>query len=313
MVLKPSADIRKNLRSAQYLMYMQTFLARAKKLETENTLFTDGLKAFEAAVAEVDASVRIATKSKMTINVTEADAVRDRLYSLLKSVVVGWATMPALSGSSAQLLPFVSEYAEAARPLADVIALYNLQTNTQLDDESGKLQSILRDMRRDGAESITKWQLTELLTQLETANKAVIEGINQRAEERGAKVAGALKAARLTCDEAYLKIEQVINALSVLMPSEPLTAFIRTQNDEIDRLDRALASGNKDEEEKNPTEGKPGEGKPGEGKPGEGSSDQPADQPADKPTPDQPAPDKDQPSGGDSQTGVVTPVQPEKK
>ena len=91
------------------------------------------------------------------------------------------------------------------------------------------------------------------------------------------------------------------------MPSEPLTAFIRTQNDEIDRLDRALASGNKDEEEKNPTEGKPGEGKPGEG-----SSDQPADQPADKPTPDQPAPDKDQPSGGDSQTGVVTPVQPEK-
>lgn len=307
MVLKPSADIRKNLRSAQYLMYMQTFLARAKKLETENTLFTDGLKAFEAAVAEVDASVRIATKSKMTINVTEADAVRDRLYSLLKSVVVGWATMPALSGSSAQLLPFVSEYAEAARPLADVIALYNLQTNTQLDDESGKLQSILRDMRRDGAESITKLQLTELLTQLETANKAVIEGINQRAEERGAKVAGALKAARLTCDEAYLKLEQVINALSVLMPSEPLTAFIRTQNDEIDRLDRVLASGNKDEEEKNPTEGKPGEGKPGEG-----SSDQPADQPADKPAPDQPAPDKDQPSGGDSQTGVVTPVQPEK-
>lgn len=288
-------------------MYMQTFLARAKKLETENTLFTDGLKAFEAAVAEVDASVRIATKSKMTINVTEADAVRDRLYSLLKSVVVGWATMPALSGSSAQLLPFVSEYAEAARPLADVIALYNLQTNTQLDDESGKLQSILRDMRRDGAESITKLQLTELLTQLETANKAVIEGINQRAEERGAKVAGALKAARLTCDEAYLKLEQVINALSVLMPSEPLTAFIRTQNDEIDRLDRALTSGNKDEEEKNPTEGKPGEGKPGEG-----SSDQPADQPADKPAPDQPAPDKDQPSGGDSQTGVVTPVQPEK-
>lgn len=307
MTLKPSAEIRIRLRSAQYLMYMQTFLARAKKLETENTLFTDGLKAFEAAVAEVDASVRIATKSKMTINVTEADAVRDRLYSLLKSVVVGWATMPALSGSSAQLLPFVSEYAEAARPLADVIALYNLQTNTQLDDESGKLQSILRDMRRDGAESITKLQLTELLTQLETANKAVIEGINQRAEERGAKVAGVLKAARLTCDEAYLKLEQVINALSVLMPSEPLTAFIRTQNDEIDRLDRALASGNKDEEEKNPTEGKPGEGKPGEG-----SSDQPADQPADKPTPDQPAPDKDQPSGGDSQTGVVTPVQPEK-
>lgn len=307
MTLKPSAEIRIRLRSAQYLMYMQTFLARAKKLETENTLFTDGLKAFEAAVAEVDASVRIATKSKMTINVTEADAVRDRLYSLLKSVVVGWATMPALSGSSAQLLPFVSEYAEAARPLADVIALYNLQTNTQLDDESGKLQSILRDMRRDGAESITKLQLTELLSQLETANKAVIEGINQRAEERGAKVAGALKAARLTCDEAYLKLEQVINALSVLMPSEPLTAFIRTQNDEIDRLDRALASGNKDEEEKNPTEGKPGEGKPGEG-----SSDQPADQPADKPAPDQPAPDKDQPSGGDSQTGVVTPVQPEK-
>lgn len=307
MTLKPSAEIRIRLRSAQYLMYMQTFLARAKKLETENTLFTDGLKAFEAAVAEVDASVRIATKSKMTINVTEADAVRDRLYSLLKSVVVGWASMPALSGSSAQLLPFVSEYAEAARPLADVIALYNLQTNTQLDDESGKLQSILRDMRRDGAASITKLQLTELLSQLETANKAVIEGINQRAEERGAKVAGALKAARLTCDEAYLKLEQVINALSVLMPSEPLTAFIRTQNDEIDRLDRALASGNKDEEEKNPTEGKPGEGKPGEG-----SSDQPADQPADKPTPDQPAPDKDQPSGGDSQTGVVTPVQPEK-
>lgn len=307
MTLKPSAEIRIRLRSAQYLMYMQTFLARAKKLETENTLFTDGLKAFEAAVAEVDASVRIATKSKMTINVTEADAVRDRLYSLLKSVVVGWATMPALSGSSAQLLPFVSEYAEAARPLADVIALYNLQTNTQLDDESGKLQSILRDMRRDGAESITKLQLTELLSQLETANKAVIEGINQRAEERGAKVAGALKAARLTCDEAYLKLEQVINALSVLMPSEPLTAFIRTQNDEIDRLDRAFASGNKDEEEKNPTEGKPGEGKPGEG-----SSDQPADQPADKPAPDQPAPDKDQPSGGDSQTGVVTPVQPEK-
>lgn len=307
MTLKPSAEIRIRLRSAQYLMYMQTFLARAKKLETENTLFTDGLKAFEAAVAEVDASVRIATKSKMTINVTEADTVRDRLYSLLKSVVVGWATMPALSGSSAQLLPFVSEYAEAARPLADVIALYNLQTNTQLDDESGKLQSILRDMRRDGAASITKLQLTELLSQLETANKAVIEGINQRAEERGAKVAGALKAARLTCDEAYLKLEQVINALSVLMPSEPLTAFIRTQNDEIDRLDRALASGNKDEEEKNPTEGKPGEGKPGEG-----SSDQPADQPADKPTPDQPAPDKDQPSGGDSQTGVVTPVQPEK-
>lgn len=307
MTLKPSAEIRIRLRSAQYLMYMQTFLARAKKLETENTLFTDGLKAFEAAVAEVDASVRIATKSKMTINVTEADAVRDRLYSLLKSVVVGWATMPALSGSSAQLLPFVSEYAEAARPLADVIALYNLQTNTQLDDESGKLQSILRDMRRDGAESITKLQLTELLSQLETANKAVIEGINQRAEERGAKVAGALKVARLICDEAYLKLEQVINALSVLMPSEPLTAFIRTQNDEIDRLDRALASGNKDEEEKNPTEGKPGEGKPGEG-----SSDQPADQPADKPTPDQPDPDKDQPSGGDSQTGVVTPVQPEK-
>lgn len=312
MAINPSSALRKTMRSGQYLSFVQAFLNSLKELNTENNLLQETITKFEKAVGEVDNYLRVSTKSAMTINVTEADMVRDRLYLLLKNSVETWTKLSTLSTSSHEAMPFVAERIDAARPLEDIIALYKVDVYGQMDDESAKLQSVIQDMRRDASESVTKLVLTDLLTQLETANNAVIKGLAERAKERGAKAVGALKEARLACDEAYLGVEQVVNALLVLMPDEKLKELAATQNAEISRLERAQTSHETDKE-KNPSTDQPkpedGNQPTGENKPA--GEDKPAGD--DKPAEGNKPGSGDKPTGSDGHgNGLVTDVQPEK-
>lgn len=312
MAINPSSALRKTMRSGQYLSFVQAFLNSLRVLNTENDLLQEAITKFEKAVGEVDNYLRVSTKSTMTINVTEADMVRDRLYLLLKNSVETWTKLSALSTCSHEAMPFVAERVDAARPLGGIIALYKVDVYGQMDDESAKLQSVIQDMRRDASESVTKLALTDLLTQLETANNAVIKGLAERAKERGAKAAGALKEARLACDEAYLGVEQVVNALLVLMPDEQLKELAATQNAEISRLERAQTSHETDKEKKPSTDQpKPEDGNQpvGENKPA--GEDKPAG--GDKPTEGNKPGSGDKPTGSDGHgNGLVTDVQPEK-
>lgn len=237
MKLHTSSSIRFNMRSAQYLSYMQAFMKRLQALKIDNVMLNEKTAALEQAIKEVENNIRVMVKSSHTQLIKDADYARDTLYAILKTTVKSWSKMrPNISTASASDLEALIEKSDAAVTLAEVIDRYDLNPKTQLDDETGKLHGIVRDMRTEGKEAIEKLHLTMLVDELESVNQLLNQCIAKRAEERGPRKQGALKEARVACDKAYTELEAVINSLLVLAPSAAFSQWVAVQNEDIDRM-----------------------------------------------------------------------------
>ena len=62
----------------------------------------------------------------------------------------------------------------------------------------------------------------------------------QRTEDRMAQQVGAMKTARLACDDAYRKLVQMVNALAVVFGEADYAKFIDYMNTEITQYKRQV-------------------------------------------------------------------------
>ena len=186
----------------------------------------------EAVTAE-DENLQVLVKSLTTDKIAEADRLRDQLYVGYKKAVGGYANFP------------VESMAEAAKVLQQHIKDYKIDVQAQLDKETGLLVNFVQDLEGKFAEQVKALSLTAFVEKLKAANEEVRSLTGQRTDERSAKTAGALKAARAVSDEAYRMLVLHVNAHALLEGEAEYAAFIDYANTEIAHFKQEVLGGTK--------------------------------------------------------------------
>ena len=210
-----------NINNAAHFTFVSNMADRAEKDAAVSEKCAAQVKAFRAAVTAEDENLKISAKSLVTDKIAASDRLRDQLYAGYKKAVAGYVNFP------------VEDMADAAKVLNQHIKDYKIDVKAQLDKETGLLVNFIQDLEGKFAEQVKALSLTAFVEKLKAANEEVRELTGQRTDERSAKTAGALKAARTASDEAYKMLVLHVNAHALIEGEEAYAAFIDYANTEI--------------------------------------------------------------------------------
>ena len=221
------------MNNGAHFMFVSNMAERAEKDATVAAKCAAQVAALRSAVKAEDESLQISAKSLTTDKIAEADRLRDQLYAGYKKAVGGYANFP------------VEDMAEAAKVLQQHVKDYKIDVQAQLDKETGLLVNFVQDLEGKFAEQVKALSLTAFVEKLKAANEEVRALTGQRTDERSAKTAGALKAARVASDEAYRLLVLHVNAHALIEGDADYTAFIDYANTEITHFRQEVLGGKK--------------------------------------------------------------------
>ncbi len=222
-----------SMNNAAHFLFVSNMADRAEKDTTVSEKCKVQVDALRAAVKAEDENLQISAKSLTTDKIAEADRLRDQLYAGYKKAVGGYASFP------------VADMAEAAKILQQHVKDYKIDVQAQLDKETGLLLNFIQDLEGKFAEQVKALSLTAFVEKLKAANEDVRSLTGQRTDERSAKTAGALKAARAVSDEAYRMLVLHVNAHALLEGVADYAAFIDYANTEIAHFKQEVLGGKK--------------------------------------------------------------------
>ena len=222
-----------SMNNAAHFLFVSNMAERAEKDKTVAEKCKAQVVALRSAVTAEDENLQISAKSFTTDKIAEADRLRDQLYVGYKKAVGGYANFP------------VESMAEAAKVLQQHIKDYKIDVQAQLDKETGLLVNFVQDLEGKFAEQVKALSLTAFVEKLKAANEEVRSLTGQRTDERSAKTAGALKAARAVSDEAYRMLVLHVNAHALLEGEAEYAAFIDYANTEIAHFKQEVLGGTK--------------------------------------------------------------------
>ncbi len=222
-----------SMNNAAHFMFVSNMADRAEKDKAVAEKCKAQVVALREAVTAEDESLKISTKSLTTDKIADADRLRDQLYAGYKKAVAGYTNFP------------VEEMAEAAKVLNQHIKDYKIDVQAQLDKETGLLVNFIQDLEGKFAEQVKALSLGAFVEKLKAANEEVRSLTGQRTDERSAKTAGALKAARAVSDEAYRMLVLHVNAHALLEGEEAYAVFIDYANTEIAHFKQEVLGGAK--------------------------------------------------------------------
>ena len=222
-----------NMNNAAHFLFVSNMAGRAEKDSAVSEKCKAQVKALREAVTAEDESLQVSAKSLTTDKIAAADRLRDQLYAGYKKAVAGYAGFP------------VESLADAAKVLQQHIKDYRIDVQAQLDKETGLLVNFVQDLEGKYKAQVDALSLTAFVEKLKAANEEVRELTGQRTDERSAKTAGALKAARVASDEAYRMLVLHVNAHALLEGDADYAAFIDYANTEIDHFKQEVLGGAK--------------------------------------------------------------------
>ena len=222
-----------SMNNGAHFTFVSNVAERAEKDATVAEKCAAQVKALREAMRAEDENLQISTKSLTTDKIVAADRLRDQLYAGYKKAVAGYANFP------------VEEMADAAKVLNQHIKDYKIDVQAQLDKETGLLVNFIQDLEDKFAEQVKALSLTAFVEKLKAANEEVRSLMGQRTDERSAKTAGALKAARTASDEAYKMLVLHVNAHALLEGEADYAAFIDYANTEIAHFKQEVLGGSK--------------------------------------------------------------------
>ncbi len=222
-----------HMNNAAHFMFVSNMADRAEKDAAVAEKCAAQVKTLRDAVTAEDESLKISAKSLTTDKIADADRLRDQLYAGYKKAVAGYVNFP------------VESMADAAKVLNQHIKDYKIDVQAQLDKETGLLVNFVQDLEGKFAEQVKTLSLTAFVEKLKAANEEVRTLTGQRTDERSAKTAGALKAARTASDEAYRMLVLHVNAHALLEGEADYAAFIDYANTEIAHFKQEVLGGSK--------------------------------------------------------------------
>ena len=220
-----------SMNNGAHFTFVSNVAERAEKDATVAEKCAAQVKALREAVRAEDENLQISTKSLTTDKIVAADRLRDQLYAGYKKAVAGYAGFP------------LEEMADAAKVLQQHIKDYKIDVKAQLDKETGLLVNFIQDLESKFAEQVKALSLGAFVEKLKAANEEVRSLTGQRTDERSAKTAGALKAARTASDEAYKMLTMHVNAHALLEGEADYAAFIDYANTEIEHFKQEVLGG----------------------------------------------------------------------
>ena len=222
-----------NMNNAAHFMFVSNMAGRAEQDAAVAEKCAAQVQALRAAVTAEDENLQISAKSLTTDKIAEADRLRDQLYAGYKKAVSGYAGFP------------VADMAEAAKVLQQHVKDYKIDPKAQLDKETGLLVNFIQDLEGKFAAQVKALSLGAFVEKLKAANEAVRELTGQRTDERSAKTAGALKAARAASEEAVKMLFMHVNAHALIEGEAAYAAFIDYANTEIAHFKQEVLGGAK--------------------------------------------------------------------
>ena len=210
-----------NMNNGAHFMFVSNMAERAEKDSAVSEKCKAQVAALRAAVTAEDENLQISAKSLTTDKIAEADRLRDQLYAGYKKAVAGYVNFP------------VESLADAAKVLNQHIKDYKINVQAQMDKETGLLVNFVQDLEGKYKAQVKTLSLTAFVEKLKAANEDVRELTGQRTDERSAKTAGALQAARCASDEAFKMLTMHVNAHALLEGEADYAAFIDYANTEI--------------------------------------------------------------------------------
>ena len=217
-----------HMNNAAHFLFVSNMAGRAEKDTTVAEKCATQVTALRAAVTAEDENLKISAKSLITDKIADADRLRDQLYAGYKKAVAGYANFP------------VAEMAEAAKILSQHIKDYKIDTQAQLDKETGLLVNFIQDLEGKFKSQVDALSLSAFVEKLKAANEDVRDLTAQRTDERSVKTAGALKTARAASDEAYKTLVMHVNARALIEGEAAYSAFIDYANTEIEHFKKEV-------------------------------------------------------------------------
>ena len=209
------------MNNAAHFLFVSNMAGRAEKDTAVSEKCKAQVAALREAVTAEDENLQISAKSLTTDKIAAADRLRDQLYAGYKKAVAGYVNFP------------VESLADAAKVLNQHIKDYKIDVQAQLDKETGLLVNFIQDLEGKYKAQVEALSLGAFVEKLKAANEEVRSLTGQRTDERSAKTAGALKAARAVSDEAYKMLVLHVNAHALIEGKEAYAAFIDCANTKI--------------------------------------------------------------------------------
>lgn len=221
------------INNAAHFMFISNMASRAEECTAVSEKCAAQVAALKKAAADEDENLKVSAKSMATDKIAAADQLRDQLYAGYKKAVSGYEDFP------------VAAVAEAAAVLSRHIRDYKIDVRAQMDAETGLLVNFIQDLEGKYKAQVETLSLAPFVEQLKAANESVRGLISQRTDERSAKTAGALKAARIASDEAFKNLVNVVNARALIEGEADYASFISYANTEIEHFRQEVLGGRK--------------------------------------------------------------------
>ncbi|MDR0988074.1 MAG: DUF6261 family protein [Prevotellaceae bacterium] len=207
------------LNNGVHALYTSETVKRAKSDPIVAKRMSLEIEAFEKAVEQEESLLKLSSKSLLTAEIVAADKQRVTLFTSLHKVANSYLT--------------VLELAPSATAVVQVIRNYNINVEGQLDQKSGLMGNLIHDCQTTYAADIGRIGLTELVSDLASANQRVIDLMEQRDTDRKDHVNGALRSARKATDAAYHYFIETLNAHVQLEGESGYADFISYLNSVI--------------------------------------------------------------------------------
>ena len=226
-------DIKKvhlvSLRNAEHLQFQNDFKAEVEK-KTPTALGIDTQFAnYLLKYKEEDEALVYIRKSSQTDLLNEADSYRDRIFRGLCDT------------GRAALNHFKPEKAEAARKVNIVFDTYGNITVEAYDEETAKINSLIKELRDNHANDLDLLALNEWVDELENANNKFVDIKNERYTEESSKTSLRMKKVRTETDALYKEMVNRINAQILLNGDTNYIDFVTALNQRIENVKLVLA------------------------------------------------------------------------
>lgn len=192
------------------------------------TTLDAAVEEFEAAFYAFDAALKQATVTEASTALIAADEVRDRAWRVAYAFAKAQTDHPAES------------VATVARRIKAAFDKYGNPTQLPRTEESGVLHNLLQDLATFTTEQQTTSGFAPYLAALSTAEDAYLAALNTRVAEKVERITGIVKISRTSCDAAYRKLTNLVNALITVNGYDKYSAFVERLNVHIQTLKTVL-------------------------------------------------------------------------
>lgn len=216
------------LQNAEHLALMTDFLtllneANIIALANLKTQLSEGVQKAEAAQMQI-------RKNEHTEGLVSLDEKRDKLYRGLVLRV------------QSEELSKLEEHQQAAKKVLLVINTYGNFVQHNYQKETTEIQNFVADLKSaEYLPSVKKIGLEEWVNWLEDANTAFSNRYTERRDEYAAQPVYDLKNIRKDLDILFKKIQETVEALEILQPSEEVATLTAKANASITKWKDILA------------------------------------------------------------------------